>query len=245
VKRSLVFVSVLIIITGAFAGFVAHAEPSSHSERRYPGMIEILGAGTAMGIGSYFLGVTLHEASHAALATAFGAQVTDFQVLPQILPDGSVLFGSTSYVGNLNRDQEAIVLLGPKFLDLAIMGTYIGLFEGGVLPRHPIAHLPFVVMATASWVDFAKDIFSTNPNNDLVRVYDLYGLRDEESRLAFRVVHAGLALAAAVEIGRGWYRVFSSAGAPVDPGRHREPRVRGGRVSPVIGPGGIGIGGTF
>jgi len=206
-----------------------------------PGTGTLIAMGLPMAIGQYFTGVILHEGSHAIAASAAGAKITRFRVLPAV-EDGRLLFGQVSWQGKLNQDQRTVALLAPKLPNLAIMGTYSLLLETDNLPKSKYALLPLLVVTTGAWVDFAKDLTATSSTNDMVRAYNIWGADTESKRLPYRLIYGGLALASAVEIGRGFHKLFKKE----EPGSSQKAsQSKSVTALPVATPGFVGVQGTF
>jgi len=167
-------------------------------------------AGAAMAVPTYVLGVAVHEGGHALAATLAGATVTELTVWPAVEPQsGRFYFGFTRYRGRLSRAERTWFLLAPKLTDLVVLTGYTVLVELDELPSDPYLRLATTVVATGHWVDFSKDVLSRNAGNDTVKLYTLRGHRSEWQRLPYRVVHAGLAIASAFVLARGYRRVFA------------------------------------
>lgn len=176
------------------------------------GTAELIGAGAAMAVPTYFLGVAWHEGTHALVARSFGAEIVELRLLPGTR-DGHFYFGYTRWRGRLSRAETAFVLFAPKLTDLAILGGYTALWGAGALPDHDYGALALTVLATGAWVDFSKDIFSWNVANDLVKIHNLYGRRSEWRRLPYRLLHLGVSLAAAYVLYRSYDEIFGSSGS--------------------------------
>lgn len=200
---------VALAVTLVTAGTARADEPSNET---------LVWAGVGMAIPTYFLGVTLHEGSHALSAKAFGAEIVGFSVLPGVR-DGHFYFGYTRWRGELSRGERAFTLLAPKLTDALLLGGYSVLVGLDALPDNAWAQLVLVVLATGAWVDFTKDVISRNPGNDVVKVYNDYGRTTEWRRLPYRLLHASLCVASAFVLAEGYFTLFDRdadpAGAPV------------------------------
>ncbi|MEW6055648.1 MAG: M50 family metallopeptidase [Bdellovibrionota bacterium] len=183
-----------------------HTQPVRYET---PNPVEILAKGAILSVPAYFLGVAWHEGSHALMVILNGGTVEEFNILPHKY-NGSVRFGSVIYRGEFSRAQTALITIMPKITDALILGAYSALLETDAYPSDKNVQLVLVALAAAAWVDFSRDVFATNPTEDIVEVYDLMGLTSEGSRLPFRMVHGLLALGGAIELGRGIYRLFRS-----------------------------------
>jgi hypothetical protein len=170
-------------------------------------------AGLGMAPPTYFLGVAIHEGSHALTASLFGADILEFRVLPFRHPrTGDFYFGYVSFRGQLTDGQRFLFFVAPKLVDLAMLGGYTALIATDTVPGNRYGRLALAVLATGFWVDFSKDIPAYWDHNDLVKAYNLVGLRSEWQRLPVRILHAGLSLGAAYVIYRGYDGVFGREG---------------------------------
>jgi hypothetical protein len=205
------------------------------TDRRGPSDLQLFLEGVGMAVPAYFLGVAAHEGSHALGVVMAGGEVTDISVLPSKL-NGRFVFGYTSWQGEFTKTERMLISIAPKITDLAMMGTYTALFETGAYPRNKHLQVVLIVLATTAWVDFTKDIIVTHPDNDLVRFYDGLGFETESERLPMRLLHGAISLAAAIEIGRGIYRLFTDGPEPEHGGRrmlfgqYGEPVVTGNYI---------------
>jgi hypothetical protein len=171
--------------------------------------------GGLLALPAYVAGVAWHEGSHALVAKAYGAEVTELQLMPGRHPrTGAFYFGYTSYRGQLERGEKAMFFLAPRFVDLALLGSYAVLIGLRAQPDNDYAELPLAVLATAAWVDFSKDMLLASPANDLVRFHTLYDRDSEWQRLPWRALHVGLSTGAAYFIAKGYARMLD--GDPPD-----------------------------
>lgn len=173
-------------------------------------------AGAGMAVPTYFLGVIIHEGSHAVAARSFGATITRFQILPGRHPKTGVFyFGYASWRGRLTRGELAFTLLAPKLTDALMLGGYTVLWATDNLPDNAYGGLALAVLATGFWVDFTKDVFlHWRPTNDVTRVFHQYGKKSFWSQLPGRLVYAGLSAAGAYVVLRGYQKVFSDEDDP-------------------------------
>ncbi|HEY3806990.1 MAG TPA: hypothetical protein VGL61_30515 [Kofleriaceae bacterium] len=184
----------------------AHAEPSD---------TDLVLAGAGMALPTYVLGVTWHESSHALAAKLLGADVEELHVFPPgIDPRAHVFRFGWTYVHGLHTDRElAIFLLAPKVTDLILIGGFAALVFTSAWPGNKYGELALTVGATGAWVDFAKDVLSTSQQDDVIRVFDLWGVNRIAARIGYAVIDAGLALIVA----RGYERVFERDPGPIVP----------------------------
>jgi hypothetical protein len=81
--------------------------------------------------------------------------------------------------------------------------------------------LTLVVLATAAWVDFTKDVFRSHPENDVIQVFNRYGFETESERWPLRLTYAALSAAAGYEVGKGMVRIFRKTGRKTARRRNR------------------------
>lgn len=168
----------------------------------------LVGGGLAMAPVAYLAGVAWHEGSHALWATLFGAEVTEFDVLPGT-HDGTFYFGYTRWRGgDLSDGERAWVLVSPKLTDALLLGGFTALVAADALPDNRWSAISLTVLASAAWVDFTLDVFSWRAGNDLVRAHKLMGHTTELQRLPWRLLHLGLAAGAGYVLYRGYVHVF-------------------------------------
>ena len=194
------------IVAVALLTSAAHADPSN---------TDLVLAGAGMALPTYLLGVTWHESSHALAAKLLGADVDELHVFPPgIDPRAHVFRFGWTYVHGLRskRDLE-IFLLAPKVTDLVLLGGFAALVFTSAWPGNRYGALALTVGATGAWVDFAKDVLSTSPQDDVIRVLDLWCVNRIAARIGYAVIDAGLALIVA----RGYERVFERDPGPIIP----------------------------
>ena len=172
-----------------------------------PSTGRLLLAGAGMAVPTYLLGVVWHEGTHAAMARLFGAELLEVRLYPSVY-QGRFYFGLTRWRGEMSCGEKALTLVAPKLTDLVLLGGYSLLVGLDALPENDYGALAFTVLATGAWLDFSKDLFSTRPSNDLVKVHLLYGRHTEWQRLPWRLLHAGLTAASAYVLVRGYQDVF-------------------------------------
>jgi len=177
---------------------VAHADPSNEK-------LVLVGAG--MALPTYVIGVSLHESSHALAAVLLGAHVDELHVFPpgRDPHTGTFRFGWT-YVHGLEtqRDTE-LFLIAPKITDAILLGGFAALVFTSAWPENKYAQLALTVGATGLWVDFAKDVVVTSPQDDMVRVFQMWCIDGIATRLAYAAIDVGLGLIVA----KGYERTFT------------------------------------
>src|SRR5947207_2711781 len=72
----------------------------------------LLLAGAGMAVPTYMLGVIWHEGTHAAVASAFGAELVELRLYPSVY-QGHFYFGLTRWRGDLTDNQKAFTLIAP------------------------------------------------------------------------------------------------------------------------------------
>src|SRR5262249_21615116 len=96
----------------------------------------------------------------------------------------------------------------PKLTDAALLGGFAALVFTSAWPHNRYGQLALTVGATGLWVDFAKDVVLFSPNNDVVKVFDLWcmtGWRQVPARLVYAALDVGFGLIVA----RGYQRTFT------------------------------------
>jgi len=199
-RRALVSLLLLAAVVRPGAALAGDDGPSNK---------ELVIVGSLMAVPTYFIGVTLHEGSHALVAKAAGATITEFRVWPAVDEvSGHFYFGLTRYRGRLTTGEKTLFFLAPKITDLVLLAGYSALVELDALPSNEYGTLALTVFATGSWVDFTKDVFSFSSGNDMVKLYSLHGRDSEWQRLPFRLLHAGVSATAAYFVVKGYLDLF-------------------------------------
>jgi hypothetical protein len=175
-----------------------------------PPTSHLLGAGLAMALPTYAIGVAVHEGSHALAGAMMGADVTTLRLWPSVVR-GKFYFGYVEVRGLRCDRQRAAFLLAPKITDAILLGGFAAAWFGGALPDDPYGRLALTVLATGIWVDFSRDVIAWWDHNDLMKVYRMAGATTTAERLPYRLLHAGLATAGAVAIARSYQRIFERA----------------------------------
>jgi len=196
--RTALAIALVALTAASLPGSARANEPSDRA---------LFGAGLAMALPTYAIGVSVHEGSHALAAKMVGATVTDVNLLPHVYR-GKFYFGRVMVVGLRTRAQRTFFLMAPKLTDSILLGGYSLALGLDALPDNRYGLLALTVLATGFWVDFTRDVFAFWDHNDTVKVYNSYGLDNEWKRLPARLVHAGISVAAAFVIAEGYRRVF-------------------------------------
>lgn len=187
--------AVAALVAAAAAATLAAPAPA----RAEPSDRELFGFGVGLAIPTYFVGVTLHEGSHAVATKLMGGSVTQVHLWPGRNPYTGVFnFGWVRVQGLTTRAQRNTMLLAPKLTDLVLFGGWTALWATDNLPGNDWGEAALLVLATGFWVDFTKDVFVFHRHNDVVKVYASYGLQTEWQRLPPRLLHA------AASVGLGW-----------------------------------------
>jgi hypothetical protein len=172
---------------------------------------ELVAGGLGLAIPTYFLGVVLHEGSHAVAAELVGADVTQLRLWPGKNPsNGHFQFGWTRVKGlPKGRGTRVFFLSAPKITDLVLLGGYGALYATESMPEGEWGHLAIQVLATGLWVDFVKDVFVFHDGNDMVRIYNHLGLDNEWKRLPARILHAAASAGLGYLIWLGYEDLFA------------------------------------
>jgi hypothetical protein len=167
--------------------------------------------GLAMAPVDYVAGVTLHEGSHALAAKLVGATVDELHLFPPgVDPHAHTFrFGWTYVRGLETRGDKIFFYIAPKLTDAALLGGFAALVLSGAWPHNRYGQLALTVAATGLWVDFAKDVVLFSPNNDIVKVFDLWCLRGWR-QIPARFIYAGIAGGLGLVVARGYERTFAS-----------------------------------
>ena len=169
--------------------------------------------GLALAPPTYVLGVAMHEGSHALAAKLVGADVTGFTLIPGHDPrTGAFHFGRTDVDHLYGRGNQILFYVAPKITDAVMLGGFATLLAAD-WPSNRYAELTLTVLATGFWVDFSKDVFSSNPNNDIVKVFKLVGLDTECDRLPVRVLYLAADAVLGYLVWRGYEHTFDRSDA--------------------------------
>jgi hypothetical protein len=133
----------------------------------------ILG-GVAMAPFALVLGTTIHEGSHALAAKAYGAEITEFRVIPFYDEERKrSYFGRTGYnYGDkeVSDSDRAWVSSAPMFTDAALISVCSGLAFSGTLPKNKWAKTGLTVFCLLPTIDFINHIRATSEYADLVKI---------------------------------------------------------------------------
>lgn len=186
---------------------VALCAPRPLAADERPDTDHLVWAGLGFAVPTYFIGVAVHEGSHALAAELAGAEVTELHLLPGVR-HGHFYFGYVRTRGLAGPGERAFFLVAPKLVDLAMLGGYSAAVLTDHTPDDHYARLGLAVLATGFWVDFSKDIPAWWSHSDVVKLYDLAGATSELRRLPLRLVHLGLGAAAGAVLWIGYRDVF-------------------------------------
>ncbi len=206
-----------ILVLFALVAPVALLRPSP--ARAEPTDRELAVGGAVLAVPDYFVGVTLHEGSHALAARLMGSHVRSLHLYPGVNPlTHHFQFGWT-VVDHLPQGTGSLVLFygAPKLTDLAMLGGYATLYFTHSLPKNGWAWLPLQVLATGFWVDFAKDVVIFHPYDDVVRIFDTLGWHTELARLPARLVYLAADVGLGYLVYLGIRDLFRSNNATVAP----------------------------
>ena len=174
--------------------------------------------GLAMAPPTYVIGVSLHEGSHALAAKLVGADVEELHLFPPgVDPHVHTFRFGWTYVHGLHTKADRILFyIAPKITDAVLLGGFAALVFTGAWPHSRYGELALTVGATGLWVDFSKDVVLFSPNNDVVKVFDLWclgGWRQLPARLVYAAAAGGLAYVVA----RGYERTFETPAPAASP----------------------------
>jgi hypothetical protein len=166
--------------------------------------------GLLMAPPTYFVGVTLHEGSHALMAKLLGAKVLEVRLFPPGRDPkvGAFRFGWTYVSGLKTKNDRLLFYLAPKITGALLLGGFAALVFTDAWPDNKYGSLALTVFGTGLWVDFAKDVIVFRKTNDVVKAFDLWcfrGWRQIPARLVYGAAVAGLGLVVA----RSYQRTFA------------------------------------
>lgn len=186
---------------------LAASRPAAADDR--PETSHLVWTGVGLALPTYVVALLAHEGSHAITAELVGADVTEVRLLPGVHPrDGKFYFGYVAVRGLRDRGDRIWFFVAPKLVDLAVLGSYGAAVLTGHTPHSAYGDLALAVLATGFWIDFSKDIPAFWRHSDIVKLYDALGATTELRRLPLRALHAGLSVAAAYAVVRGYRDAF-------------------------------------
>ncbi len=205
------------VVTAALSGLVptapGHAEPSDR---------DLLLTGLLLTPPTYFIGVTLHEGSHALAAKLVGADLVSLSILPgRDKRTGAFHFGLTRVTKLHGRGNQAFFLVAPKITDSVLLAGFGALVLTDGWPRNRYGQLVLTVAATGLWIDFAKDVLTFSKFNDVTKLGNLYCVNTEWRRLPARLIYGALAAGFGYLVYRGFDRTFDAVGTST--ARYAEP----------------------
>ncbi len=200
----------------------------------------LVGAGLPMAVVEYFASDALHESMHCLSVELVGGKCLSLSVLPSRNANGTLVLGYTQWSGNLSKSQETFVLLAPKMMDMALMGTYATLYETHSLPNNKYGQLAMAIVGLGADIDFAKHFVIRTPDNDVERAYTLNGIHGA-GRAPYEIFYAATIIAGGIEPVRGLIKVFSKTPSRKDDGKRYLTKYG----SPIIGAGSVGWAGEF
>jgi hypothetical protein len=207
--RRLVLLLVMATFAWAPRDAVADDRPSDRN---------LVLAGMAMGVPTYFLELSVHEGSHALMAKALGADLVAFSLVPGFHPKtGTFYLGYTTVRGLRTKRQRAMFLMAPKASNSILLGGFALMHATDSLPKNYYGRTAVLVLATGFWVDFSRDILAFSKHNDTVKIYNMLGMDNELKRLPGRLVHLGLSVAMGYSIYRGYEELFDDAAPSSQP----------------------------
>ncbi|HEX4420609.1 MAG TPA: M50 family metallopeptidase [Kofleriaceae bacterium] len=197
-----------MLIAGVLAAAAspAHADPSDRT---------LVLTGLAMAPPTYLLDVSMHEGSHALAALLVGAEVDELHLFPPGRDPSThtFRFGWTYVHGLQSRGDRVAFFIAPKLTDAVMIGGFAALAFTGAWPHNRYGQLALTVLATGWWVDFSKDVVLFSSTNDIVHVFDLWGMTGW-SQLPARLIYAGAVVGLGLIVAHGYERTFDrSSGA--------------------------------
>jgi len=193
--RALIALLVLLAIPR-----VAAAEPDNK---------DLFLVGLAMAPPTYFIGVTLHEGSHALAAEMMGADVTEIRLFPPgVDPKANKFrFGWVYAQGLRYKGEKIFFYLAPKITDSLLLGGFAALVLTSAWPENRYAQLALTVGATGLWIDFSKDVVLFSKHNDVVKAFRLWCMTGIK-QLPARLVYGALVVASGYTVARGYQKTF-------------------------------------
>lgn len=169
-------------------------------------------AGAAMAVPSYLGGVALHEGMHALVAKLYGRTITSMSILPGRHPRNKrFYFGYVSYRPRLPTGKRTFLLLAPKLMNLAWLGTYAGLVTTDTLPGNRYGQLALAVWSSGQWADLSKDIALFWRRHDINVALAINGADTFWERAPWKLLHIGLSVAAGFVVIEGYRKVFEES----------------------------------
>lgn len=190
-------------VVGLFAR-TASAEPSNE---------RLFYTGLAMAPPTYFIGVTLHEGSHAVMAELVGGDVKEVRLFPPGRDPhvNKFRFGWTYVTGLEGKTDRVLFYVAPKITDSLLLGGFAALVLTSAWPENKYAQLALTVGATGLWVDFSKDVVLFSPTNDVVKVFDLWCMKGWK-QIPARLVYAAAVGGFGYVVARGYVKTFDDTG---------------------------------
>ena len=158
---------------------------------------------------TYFIGVTLHEGSHALAAKLVGADVLEVRLFPPgIDPKAHKFrFGWTYVSGLRTRNEKIFFYLAPRITDSILLGGFAALILTNTWPDNRYAQLALTVGTTGLWVDFSKDVVLFSKHNDVVKAFRLWCMTGIK-QLPARLLYGALVVASGYTVARGYQKTF-------------------------------------
>jgi hypothetical protein len=191
---------ILVLVAGT-----ASAEPSNE---------RLFYTGLLLAPPTYFIGVTLHEGSHAVMAELVGGDVQEVRLFPPGI-DPKVhkfRFGWTYATGLYTKNQKILFYIAPKITGAVLLGGFAALVLTSAWPENKYAQLALTVGATGLWVDFSKDVVLFSKHNDVVKVFNAWCMKGWK-QLPARLVYAAAVGGFGYVVARGYQRTFDDGEA--------------------------------
>jgi hypothetical protein len=215
------------LVVLAFLSGTAYAEE--------PNIAGLAVTGGVMSVAGYFGHIATHELAHCAVAQYYGAEITQFSILPT-KEEGEWHLGYMTYeyeIGSMSDEDHAFVSAAPTLLNLGTLATFTLFYETGLWPSNKYVQLGLTIAAMGAAFDAGAEVFDTRRSSDMSHAYELLGY-SKAQKLVARIAQGLLVARAVVSIARSLWDIF------ISPSRS-EPSVLGEPIL-VAGPATLGVG---
>jgi len=160
-----------------------------------------------------FLGITIHEGSHALWAKAMGATILEFKPWPHVDRDG-FYFGAmvNSTKKSWSAKNHILIYAAPMVTDAVVLMTYGGLVLSDALPENKYAQMVMFVFAAGHLVDMTNHMVARNKHTDTAMIEKLLvkdkGWKKWQARLMMRGSQAVMITAGTAFLIRGAMKIF-------------------------------------
>lgn len=188
-------------------------DPPKENVQKDPVWWKITLFGLALAPVEFFVSTTIHEGSHAATVKMMGGNIIYFKPYPHHDSLDRFRFGAVSWAGGvLSKDEVALALAAPMFVDTAVLVSYGGLVLTGNLPRNKYAQTGVLVFAAGHWVDLATHFISSRPSTDSKKLKDFYikekGWSENKATAVIRGSQAAVLMAGGYFLYKGGRKLF-------------------------------------